>query len=161
MGLLDALVDRSFRETRSGRVVVFSGDPRKRGYLVTSPAEERKTRSFLKMFYFAHLYVLVLGTVLAQVCASWMINAFFARPAQHLIGTTSTFVAIYSVIVGLPYLFLWRAYRRALESFGSPADEVPLAGIGAPKSQWILLAVVGFAVLVLVAVVVLAVRPAT
>ena len=34
MGFIDALVNRSFRETPAGRVVVFSGDPRKRGYLV-------------------------------------------------------------------------------------------------------------------------------
>ena len=70
MGLIDALVNRSFRETPAGRVVVFSGDPRKRGYLVRSGADEQKIRSFLEMFYFAHLYVLVFGILLSQGCAS-------------------------------------------------------------------------------------------
>jgi hypothetical protein len=61
MGLIDALVSRSFRDTPAGRVVVFSGDPRKRGYLVRSPADEQRIRSFLKMFYFAELSILSLG----------------------------------------------------------------------------------------------------
>jgi len=51
MGLIDAIVDRSFRDTPAGRVVVFSGDPRKRGYVVKSLAEEKRIKSFLKMFY--------------------------------------------------------------------------------------------------------------
>jgi hypothetical protein len=66
VGLIDGLVNRSFRETPTGRVVVFSGDPRKRAYLVRSPAGEQKIRSFLKMFYFAHLSILALGILLSQ-----------------------------------------------------------------------------------------------
>jgi hypothetical protein len=150
VGLIDALVDRSFRDTPAGRVVVFSGDVRRRGYLVRSLAEEQKLRSFLKMFYFAHVYVLVFGPVLSQVCASVLINAFFDRPANHLLGATCIFLAIYATVVGLPYFFLWRAYKRAFGSFAAPADEVSLTGIrAAPGRQWILLAVVGFGLMIL------------
>ena len=159
MGLIDALVNRSFRETPAGRVVVFSGDPRKRGYLVRSPVDEQKIRSFLKMFYFAHLSILVLGILLSQGCASWLAYGSYDRPARHLLGSVSIFVAIYCLVVGLPYALLWRAYKRALPSFTDPADEVSLTGIRAPRRQWILLAVASFALLILGVILVLAVRP--
>jgi hypothetical protein len=159
MGLIDGIVNRSFRETQAGRVVVFSGGPRKRGYLVRSLAEEQKIRSFLKMFYFAHLYILVFGLMLSQVCASWLAYGSFDRPAHRLLGSVSIFVAIYCLVVGLPYALLWRAYKRALTSFVAPTDEVSLTGTEAPGRQWILLAVAGFALLILAAILVLAVRP--
>ena len=56
-------------------------------------------------------------------------------------------------------MLLWRAYRRALTTFSVPADEVPLTGTDAPGRQWILPAVVGFALLILAVILVLAVRP--
>jgi len=159
VGLIDALVNRTFRETPAGRVVVFSGDPRKRGYLVRSPVDEQKIRSFLKMFYFAHLSILALGILFSQVCASWLAYGSYDRPARHLLGSVSIFVAIYCLVVGLPYALLWRAYKRALPSFTDPADEVSLTGISAPRRQWIVLAVASFALLILGVILVLAVRP--
>jgi hypothetical protein len=159
MGLIDAIVNRSFRETQAGRVVVFSGDPRKRGYLVRSLAEEQKIRSFLKMFYFAHLYILVFGVMLSQVCALWLARGEFDRPAHHLLGSVSIFAAIYCLVVGLPYALLWRAYKRALTSFVATTDEVSLTGTKAPAGrQWILLAVAGFALLILAVILLRAVR---
>ena len=56
MALLDSIVSANFRSENTGRVVVFPGDRRHRGYLVKSPAEELKIRSFLKMFYGAHFF---------------------------------------------------------------------------------------------------------
>lgn len=159
MGLLDALVNRSFRETPVGRVVVFAGDPRKRGYLVRSPADEQRIRSFLKMFYFADLSILSLGILLSQGCASWFAYGSYDRPAHHLLGAVSIFLAIYSLVVGLPYALLWRAYKRALPSFTDPAVEVSLTGINGPGRQWILLLVAGFALLILAVILVLALRP--
>ena len=159
MGFIDALVNRSFRETPAGRVVVFSGDPRKRGYLVRSPADEQKIRSFLKMFYFADLAILGLGILLSQACASWFAYGSYDRPVHHLLGSVSTFVAVYCVFVGLPYAFLWRAYKRALPSFTDPTDEVSLTAINARSRQWIVLAVAGFTLLILAVILVLAVRP--
>jgi hypothetical protein len=159
MGLIEAMVSRSFRDTPAGRVVVFSGDSRKRGYLVRPPAEEQKIRSFLKMFYFAHLYILVFGVMLSQICASWFINGSLDRPAHRLLASVSIFVVTYCLVVGLPYALLWRAYKRALTSFTAATDEVSLTGTIAPGRQWILLAVAGFALLILAAILVLAVRP--
>jgi len=159
VGLIDAMVDRSFRDTPAGRVVAFSGDSRKRGYLVRSPAEEQKIRSFLKMFYFGHLYILVFGLMFSQVCASWLARGSYDRPAHHLLGSVSIFAAIYCLVVGLPYVLLWRAYKRALTSFVAPTDEVSLTGTQAPGRQWIPLAVAGFALLILAVILVLVVRP--
>ena len=159
MGLINALVDRSFRETPAGRVVVFSGDPGKRGYLVRSLAEEQKIRPFLEMFYFAHLYILAFGLMLSQSWASWLVNRSFDRPAHHLLGSVSIFVAIYCFVVGLPYMLLWRAYKRALTVLAAPADAVSLTGTNRPARQWILLAVAGFALLILAVILLLAVRP--
>jgi hypothetical protein len=159
MGLIDTLVNRSFRETQAGRVVVFSGDPGKRGYLVGSLAEEQKIRSFLKMFYFAQLYILTFGTTLSQGWALWLTHGSFDRPAHHLLGSVLICVAIYCLVAGLPYAVLWRAYKRALTSFIAPADEVSLTGTNAAGRPWILLAVVGFALLILAAILVLAVGP--
>jgi hypothetical protein len=159
MGLIDALVNRSFRETPAGQVVVFTGDPRKRGYLVRSRPDEQKIRAFLEMFYFAHLYVLVFGILLSQGCASLLAYGLFDRPAHHLLVNLAMFVAIYALVVGLPYALVWRAYRRALPSFTSSADEVPLTGANAPSRQWIPLAVVGFVLLILGVILLLAVRP--
>jgi hypothetical protein len=160
MGLIDAIVNRSFRDSPSGPVVVFSGDPGKQGYLVRSAIEEQKIRSFLKMFYFAHLYILVIGIMLSQVWASWLTQTLLGRPARHLLGAVSIALAIYGLVVGLPYALLWRAYKRALISFIVPADAVALTGTAAtPARQWVALAVVGFALLILAAILLLAVRP--
>jgi hypothetical protein len=43
MGLLDSIVSNAFRDEKAGRVVVFSGDRRSRGYIVRSAAEEPKS----------------------------------------------------------------------------------------------------------------------
>jgi hypothetical protein len=160
MGLIDALVNRSFRDSPSGRVVVFSGDPGKQGYLVRSPVEEQKIRSFLKMFYFAHMYILVIGMMLSQAWASWLSEALLERPARHLFGVVSIVLAIYGLVAALPYALLWRAYKRALPWFIVPADAVALTGTAASAGrQWVGLAVIGFALLIQAAILVFAVRP--
>ena len=111
------------------------------------------------MFYFAHLYIVVFGLMLSQLCASWLAYGSSDRPAHRLLGSVSIFVAIYCLVVALPYALLWRAYKRALTSFVAPTDEVSLTGTEAPGRQRILLAVAGFALLILAAIMVLAVRP--
>jgi hypothetical protein len=62
-------------------------------------------------------------------------------------------------MVGVPNGLLWRAYKRALTSFTAAADEVLLTGIEASGRRWILPAVVGFALLILTAILLLATRP--
>jgi hypothetical protein len=57
------------------------------------------------------------------------------------------------------YSCLKNGQLRAPPCFTDPADEVSLTGINAPGRQWIVLAVAGFALLILAVIVVLAVRP--
>jgi len=86
MGVLDAIVSMAFRDEPAGRVVVFSGDRRKRGYVVRSEAEELKIKSFLKMFYFAHFYILILGMSLANAWSTFVIHmGRMGRPEGHLV----------------------------------------------------------------------------
>src|SRR6202045_4255504 len=74
MGLVDSIVGKGFRDEKAGRVVVFAGDRRNRGYVVKSAAEELKIRSFLKMFYFAHLSILLLGGLLANAWSIFFVH---------------------------------------------------------------------------------------
>jgi hypothetical protein len=126
MALLDSIVNASFRTESVGRVVVFQGDRRHRGYLVKSPADELKIRSFLKMFFCAHVSILVLGMLVASGWSHDLVNAL-GRPALHLPRTTAIFLGIYSVVVGIPYFLLWRSYKKAFVTFVSPEDEVLLS----------------------------------
>jgi hypothetical protein len=59
MGFLDAVVGQCFRDEEAGRVAVFTGDRRNRGYLVKSVDEELKIRSFLKIFFSAQVSILI------------------------------------------------------------------------------------------------------
>jgi len=53
------------------------------------------------------------------------------------------------------YSCLKNGQLRAPPCFTDPADEVSLTGINAPHRQWILLAIVGFALLILAAILLL------
>ena len=159
MGLLDSIVDSAFRDEPAGRVVVFGGDRRNRGYIVRSAAEELKIKSFLKMFYFAQLYILVLGMTLNS-CSTFFVNLEgMGRPIEHMARNMGIALGVYCVVVGLPYLFLWRSYKKALPSFGSAQDAVEGSGQHARQRQWkLVLAIFGLALLVLVVGLVLLVR---
>jgi|SRR5271165_4559089 len=133
MGLFDSLVGRCFRDEIAGRVVVFPGDRRKRGYLVKSEAEGLKIASFIKMYFFAHLSIFILGYLLAYAWAMWLVYDL-GRPAAHLFRTACIFLGIYGLVVGLPYLLLWSTYKKALLSFVSAQDEV-LVSAKRPSQQ--------------------------
>lgn len=154
MGLLDSIVGKSFRDEKAGRVVVFSGGRRHRGYLVKSEAEELKIRSFLKMFYFADLSILLLGLLVANSWSSFIIHLEESgRPVEHALRGGTIFLGIYSLVVGVPYFFLWRSYKKALLNFVSAQDEVLVSGKSAGPQAWFILA--GLAFLVLAAFLVL------
>jgi hypothetical protein len=154
VAFLDSIVNASFRTEAAGRVVVFSGVRRHRGYLVKSRADELKIRSFLKMFFLAHASILVLGLLLAS---GWSHDLAYALgpPAMHVARTTAIFLGIYSVVVGVPYFLLWRSYKTSLATFVSPEDEVLLSS-GPTKRPYALLVValfiLGLATLLAVAV---------
>jgi hypothetical protein len=148
MGLLDSIVGKSFRNEKAGRVVVFTGDRRHRGYVVKPESDELKIRAFLKMFYFAHFAILLLGMMLANAWSTFFANLHqFGSPAGHILRTTGIYLGIYSVVAGLPYFLLWRSYRRALLGFVSVQDEVLVSGKTQGQQPW--LALVGLTVLLL------------
>jgi hypothetical protein len=127
MGLIDYVMAAYFRDEKSGRVVVFPGDRRSRGYLIRSQAQESQIRSFLKMFFFAHILILILGNFLAT---EWSreLNHAVGRPVLHLYRAMGNAAVIYSIVVGIPYLLLWRSYKKARVSFTSAQDEVLVSG---------------------------------
>ncbi|MGB8321532.1 MAG: hypothetical protein WCE52_01090 [Candidatus Acidiferrum sp.] len=125
MGLLDSMVSRAFRDERTGRVVVFSGDRRDRGYLIRSASDELKIKSFLKMFYIAYFAILWLGMMVANGCSTFIIHLDgMGRPAAHMLRSMGIALGVYSVVVGLPFIFLWRTYKKAILGFVSAQDEV-------------------------------------
>jgi len=134
MSLLDSMVGAQFRNEKGGRVIVFSGDRRGRGYLVRSEAEEQKIRSFLKMFYCAHFSIMMLGFLLAS---GWSHDIYtgLGRPAEHLYRAMGIAFGVYFLVVGVPYLLLWRAYKKAFVNFVSPQDEVVITGGPASQKQ--------------------------
>jgi hypothetical protein len=143
MALLDLVVDANFRSEPVGRVVIFPGLRRHRGYLVKSQDEELKIRSFLKMFYLAHFSILLLGYFLAF---EW------SRELSYSLGRQFSFVfrigitlGFCSFIVGIPYWLLLRSYKRALLSFVSVQDEVVVSGRNVTWRHW----VVGIALVIL------------
>ena len=148
MGLLDSIVGKSFRNEKAGRVVVFAGDRRHRGYVLKSASDEPKIRSFLKMFYFAHFCILLIGMMLANAWSTFFANLHeFGSPAGHILRTSGIYLGIYSVVVGLPYFLLWRSYKKALSGFVSVQDEVLVSGKSPGRQPWIALA--GLTVLLL------------
>jgi hypothetical protein len=160
MRVLDAFVSGAFRDEPAGRVVVFSGDRRNRGYVVRSEAEELKIKSFLKMFYFAHFYILILGMMLANAWSTFVIHLEgMGRPAGHMVRNMSIAVGVYCLVVGLPYVLLWRSYKKALPTFVSSQDEIVVSDQSKRQQQWkLVLVILGLALLVMGVGLVLLVR---
>jgi len=153
MALLDSIVDANFRSEPSGRVVIFPGGRRHRGYLVKSADEELKIRSFLKMFYFAQFSILLLGYFLAS---EWSRELSYAlgRPSAFLFRTVCIVLGIYFLVVAVPYWLLWRSYKKTFLSFVSVEDEVVVAGKSASQRLWIIGAgLIALAILIVLATV--------
>jgi len=136
MALLDLIVDGYFRSGKGGRVVIFPRRCRPRGYAVKSAAEELRIRSFLKMFYFAHFSIILLGSFLAYE-SSMELSYALGRPVIHLIRTGGIVLGTYSLVVGVPYWLLWRSYRKDFLSFVSVQDEVVVSGTSSGRQPWI------------------------
>jgi hypothetical protein len=151
MSPLDSIVSRLFRDEKAGRVVVFPGDTRGRGYVVKSEAEESRIRSFMKMFYFAHLSIIILGNFLAMVWSAGL-NHELGRPALHIYRAMAIAAGIYFAVTGVPYWLLWRSYKKAFTSFTAGQDEVVVSGMALGQKTWIYIVVGLIAVGVLLAV---------
>jgi len=127
MGFINYIVGNQFRNEKAGRVIVFPGDRRGRGYLVKSEAEESRIRAFLKMFYFAHLSILMLGNFLAMEWSTGLNHELGIR-TLHFYKAMGIAMGIYCIVVGVPYLLLWRSYKKAFPSFTVAQDEVVVSG---------------------------------
>lgn len=150
MGLIDYVVGANFRDEKDGRVVVFPGDRRGRGFVVKSEGEEARIRSFLKMFFFAQFSILLLGNFLANGWAHDL-NYALGRPILHLYRAMGFAAGIYLVVVGVPYFFLWRSYKKAFLSFTSGQAEVSVSGWAPGQKKWIFIAAALGAVALLMA----------
>ena len=158
MGFIDFIVNRSFRDEKEGRVVVFNGVGRGQGYLVRSMGEELRIRAFLKMYLFAELAIQMLGTLLVAAWLSSLFGASGPPTLERELTRGGWFLAAYALIVGLPFFFLWRAYRQAVLSFVSPADVVALGPRPMDRAQRIVLAVIALLVVVTAVTIVVLVR---
>jgi len=156
MALLDSIVSACFRDESAGRVVVFSGDRRHRGYVVRSESEELKIRSFLKMFYCAHFSILLLGYLLGFEWSRQIYRAL-GRPEEHMFRAMCISLGVYLLVAGGPYFLLWRSYKKALVSFVSPEDEVLVSGRRAGRPRISILIAAGLIVLGLAALLAFAV----
>ena len=154
MGLLDARVDRAFRNENGSRVVVFAGYRRGRGYVVASPAEEAKIRSFLKMYHFSEFLVLLLGSSLVYAWSTFFANIqSIGKPEEHVLRTTCIYLGMSALLVGVPSLLLWRSYKKSLLSFASAENEVEVSGRGYERRPWVGYAVSAIALLLLAVIV--------
>ncbi len=147
MSLLDSIVSANFRSENAGRVVVFPGDRRLRGYLVKSPAEELKIRSFLKMFYAAHFSILFLGYFLGFDWSRQIYRAL-GRPEAHMFRAMCISSGTFLLVAGVPYFLLWSSYKKAFVNFVSPEDEVLVSG-GRPARPRIFALIAGAALILM------------
>jgi hypothetical protein len=90
------------------------------------------------MFFSAQLSILVLGYFLASEWSREIYHAL-GNPAAHLFRAVIISLGVFSIVVGLPYLLLWRSYKKARSSFVSPEDEIAVT-VGRPW-QWRVLGV--------------------
>ena len=104
-----------------------------------------------------HSAELLLQLVSLLLTIGWITNLVDAdTSAAHLLKGGAIFLVIYSLVVALPYVFLRRAYNKALLNFVSADDEVSLSG-QRPKPQQVLIRVVlvVFAIAVLLGIMLL------
>ena len=64
------------------------------------------------------------------------------RPIEHMVRNIGVALAVYCVVTGLPYFFLWRSYKNALPSFVSSLDEVVVSGQSKRQQHWKLVLVI-------------------
>lgn len=118
-----------------------------------SEADELRIKSFLKMFYFAHFSILLLGAMLASAWAMFVIDLdVMRRPAGRFVRSEAVCLAIYCLVVGLPEFLLWRSFKSSRSTFVSAQDAVSVSGPIPGQRRRVIqaaLIVLGFAVIAL------------
>ncbi len=88
------------------------------------------------MFYIAYSAILWLGMMVANGCSTFIIHLDgMGRPAAHMLRSMCIALGVYSVVVGLPFIFLWRTYKKAILRFVSAQDEVLVADSAAMRQR--------------------------
>ena len=141
MGLIDYTVNRFFRDESQGRVFLFDGGVCGQGYLVRSASDEHGIRAFLRMYVAAWFAIQILGSLLVTAWVSSFLGAIGTPTLERELTRAGFFLALYAVVVGLPFFFLFRAYRRAVADFVSPADVVTLSRRPLGRARYVALAV--------------------
>jgi hypothetical protein len=141
MGFIDFTVNRFFRDESQGRVFLFDGGVRGQGYLVRSASDEHRIRAFLRMYVSAWFAIQILGSLLVTAWLSSFLGAIGTPTLERELTRAGFFLALYAVVVGLPFLFLFRAYRQAVADFVSPADVVTLSRRPLDRARYVGLAV--------------------
>jgi hypothetical protein len=147
MGFLDSAIGKCFRNEQAGRVVVFPGD---RAYLLRSQADEPKIRSFIKMFLIGQISILLFGNFLAS---EWSRDIYheLGSPAAHMFRTMGIALGVYTLVMGVPYFFLYRSYKKALFNFVSAQDQVQVVASREWQRRLLLIGIVVLALGVLLA----------
>jgi hypothetical protein len=143
MSFLDSIVSRRFRDEQAGRVIVFPWD---RPYLVRSESDELKIKTFLKMFYFAFFYMVVLG-ILFNAWFLFLFNLLEtgSSPAHTEYSAAIFNCVAYCLFVGVPFALLLRSYKKALPNLVSKQDEVAVPNAHPDWRIWLLAAALGLA----------------
>jgi hypothetical protein len=90
---------------------------------------------------------MMLGFLLAS---GWSHDIYtgLGRPAEHLFRAMGIAFGVYFLVVGVPYLLLWRSYKKAFVNFVAPQDEVVITGGPSRQKQiYIGVAIIAFAFL--------------
>jgi hypothetical protein len=135
MGLLDAIVGRSFSNEEAGRVVTFRVNGRYRAYVVRSESEELKIRAFLKMHSFAELLLRLVALLLT---VGWLVVlGDTSVGSARFLRIGAVFAGMYLFAVALPYVSLSRTYKRELLGFVSVEDQVAVSRRNAGQRFWV------------------------
>jgi hypothetical protein len=140
MSFLDHALDGRFPTDAKGRVL-FIPIRRRLGYVVESKAEERKIRSFLKMYLIASSAIQLFGmnaSILLGILQAnlWPTDWIQYRRTHLVAGAFALFAIIFAIQIPLywiPYALLWKSYKEALTTFTSGLAEVSFAPGEEPK----------------------------
>jgi len=123
-GRLFQLVDAQFRKDQSGRVVFLPYGPRKTGYYVETPSDDRKIKSFVAIYTAASLLFQVLGFLSSYLLMQAVI--FPDRPTTRA-GKLEVGLIVYGISALIfwfgPRWLLWKLYREVLPGVCSSLSE--------------------------------------
>jgi hypothetical protein len=142
MNFFDYALDARFPTDAAGRVVFFPIKPRQ-GYFIESKAEEKKIRSFLKMYQIAYAAIIFFGMngaiLLTLIQANlWPADWIQYRRAHIVAGAfinAAILLALEIPLFWIPLLLLWRSYKKGITSFTSGLEEAAYSPGEEPRAN--------------------------